>query len=173
MTILSRLLFISFLAGAMSFTSCKDDPDPVPPDNMNNAPLIDISGFTFTDDQGQITTSEDPTDWQLDDVWQDIENELFESIPDLCAPNSDYSITVFPNPAPDGFSLVVTMPTGATYSLRLVDEDLTPIFTWDDVEDLGISFSDASSEVDTLRLYYQFIDPSNCAFRGHGDIIVQ
>lgn len=168
-----KMLFSLFLAATMTFMSCNEDPDPLPPDPTPTGPIIEISGFTFTDEQGVPTSSVDPTDWQLDDVWPDEVNDLFEDLPALCAPSSEYAMTAFPNPAPDGFLLSPTFPAGSTYSFRMVDEDLNIVTQLDNANYPAVPFSDVSAEVDTFRIYYIFTDPANCVFQGHGDIILQ
>jgi len=173
MPFIFRYFIFSLLAGAMLISSCSDDPDPLPPDPTPSGPIIDISGFTLTDEQGQLTSTADPTDWQLDDEWQDEVSDLFSSTDDLCAPNSEYSIIAYPNPAPNGFALAISMPASSSYNLRLVDEDLNEIFSVDDFAYLDLPFAPFSNAADTLRLYYEFVDASNCVFRGHGDIITE
>lgn len=173
------------LYGILVWSGCNNDDDGevVEPMSMNNDTIVDdtipedtvrytFEGITLTDLMGVII-SNDPTDWRLDDQWEEWEEALFpEGSAILCDSSASYRFSVFPNPAQGQFMLSMDEVPGKRVSLRLVDEFLTPLISIDSSDMMIMGLMAPPGIKDTVRLYYKVFE-DGCEVRGHGDILLQ
>ena len=165
MKYLNLALLVIMLAG---FSSCKDDDD-------TEDPKIAIKGITVRDEEGNITGSVDPADWNLNTEFNSLENKLFPStsLP-ICSDYADsaYTISAYPNPN-DGVFFFKTIVPHDNISVRIVDENLTILYQNDSIAGAGITITeDKDGGKRAVRLYYRVFN-ENCIYQGYGDISIR
>lgn len=165
-----------FLIGIISlFLSCDDDdtPGPVLP------PTIQFGGIHLVDVNGNSLGGGDPTDWNLEDSWEDQVLALFDEERSLCADASAYNaVSAFPNPAQQEVIVPYILKDSADLQLRIVDRDYQLLRSIEVIDVFGPGFNQVSIRLDdlgvtdTVRFYYKLIG-TNCELRGHGDVIIE
>jgi hypothetical protein len=156
---------IIFLTLALSLSlGCKKD---------NNPDLIDISGITETDIDGNIIGDVDQTDWKLNDTWpQIIENLFNQDNPAHLLPTeqSPLQVTVscYPNPARHGI-MYLNFPSNMYSDVRIVDSNLNIYYEHDyqDFSSLALNGSLFKNK-QLYRVYYKLYYEDK-VYRGHGD----
>lgn len=132
-----------------------------------------FTGITHTNDFGRVIGTADTTDWGCTDNWTDKEKKLFKhSFARDCKP-VNYKAMFYPNPCRKKSILYLVKDKDVRVALRLVDKEMNVILSIDSVYQSTRVFNLSSiKNDDTLRLYYMFITPQKCEYRGHGDIFV-
>lgn len=157
-----------FLILILGLNSCKDEDD-------KEDPKIAIKGITVRDDEGNITGTVDPADWNLNTEFNSLENKLFPSTSlQICGDylDSNYSISVYPNPN-DGVFLFRTIVPHDNISVRIVDENLNVLYRNDSISGTGITITeDKDGGKRAVRLYYRAFN-ENCIYQGYGDISIR
>lgn len=170
-------LIFSFLV-CLIFTSCGDDDESImtkPPED----PIISFGSISPTDANGSPLGNEDPSDWNLEDIWETVEERLFTRTADLCPSSSENRIfPAFPNPASDVTGLSFNLSDSSDLEVKIVDRNYMVL------QELEVSnvFGPGGNVVylnleninitDTVRVYYK-LTRDNCELRGHGDLVMQ
>ncbi len=149
------------------FANCKKK------DNSTGPSIQSYGGISATDANGD-KQSNDPTDWTINETWNEKEGSLFAgSYSTGCPATFNYSIIGFPNPATTIFAIGASKTTNATLQMRIVDRNYNVLMSKDTMPDvLYINTSALGGVKDTVRVYYRFIE-NGCEFRGHGDVVLQ
>lgn len=175
---MKAITILLLFCGVVLFIACNDDdtePTPMPMPSP-----IDFNGISPTDANGQAIGNEDPTDWTVNDVWDDRTVALFEdSNRSLCTNSSAYEVyPAYANPAQSQVFLNYQFPDSVDVALRMVDRDYNLLQSTDinDVfmpgNNLSVIRLDDLTIKDTVRLYYKIIN-DDCELRGHGDIVIE
>ena len=158
--------------------SCDDDnmePTPPPPPSV-----IQFGGVHLTDVNGNPIGGGDPTDWNLEDNWEDQVYTLFnDERNDLCPGATDYkAFSAYPNPAQREIFVLYNLKDSADLQLRVVDRDYQLLREININRVFGPGFNNAAIRLDdlnltdTVRFYYKLVG-KNCELRGHGDVIIE
>ncbi|MEM6261300.1 MAG: hypothetical protein AAGI38_02250 [Bacteroidota bacterium] len=176
----SSHILVFLLATFLIWAGCNnnDDDGGIPIDNGgvviddSNSVRYTFEGITQTDLNGRVIFN-DPTDWRLDDQWEDWEEGLFpEGSATLCDSGENVFLIGYPNPG-DNITISIVRNSGTQMSFRIVDEFLSPLFSRDSAEFDAFTFSSALfRRQDTLRLYYKVFQ-DGCELRGHGDLLFE
>lgn len=139
----------------------------------SNTNEIIFEGISITDVYGGLS-SQDTTDWNLNDIWMDKENSLFTEKKDNKCSSDEYSIISYPNPCDGIFLLRLTKPDDSRFAFRVVDKDFNVLVTQDSIMSNSIAISlegfNVSNEI--VRIYYKYFG-MDCELKGHGDIKIE
>lgn len=169
-----RYLFLCCLCLLFTF-SCDDD------DNMEpQMSVIQFGGVQLTDVNGNRIGGGDPTDWNLEDDWEDQIYALFnDERNDLCLDASEYmAFDAYPNPAQQQIIVSYTLKDSLDLELRIVDRDYQLLREINVNGVFGPGFNNAAIRLDdlnltdTVRFYYK-LTGEDCELRGHGDVIIE
>ncbi|MFZ1693882.1 MAG: hypothetical protein WAT74_11835 [Flavobacteriales bacterium] len=155
-------------------SACKKDKPAG--DSGPSAPCGQFEGIFRRDINGvQIPMQPDTTDWLTTDEWCAEVEALFLPALGITWAGEDSSIWVgaFPNPAEDEFMFVCVRDSASFVDLRVVRENLQPLFQLDSMWAHRIVFDlDAFSVVpgEMVRVYYRIVHPDGTSNRGHGDV---
>ena len=172
---MKKLCFLVLIMSAVAY-SCSDKSKPSFPEKGQ----YNFTGITFTNDLGQ-KLSDDPTDWNFSDKWGSYESSLFLNMgtSTSCPFPENMSVTFFPNPsATYGSVLNIQYPLETVFEYRIVDSYLDTLKTGTVTGEgrqtqITLKLDSLPGLKDTvIRMYYRFITPLNCEFRGHGDILI-
>lgn len=136
---------------------------------------IEISGITERDNAGHKTGTIDPTDWNFNETWSDMEEGLFKKNnaahnkpTELSLPVSA-SVTGYPNPAKGMMSFAFRISDKMYFDYRVVDNFLNVKISGDSVKYSSWGFEQTRFTIDQLyRIYYKIYDGTK-VYRGHGD----
>ena len=158
------ILYIILLA---SMSACKKE------NNEINTDKIYFSGITRADEEGNLMSAPDTSDWRFDEKWTTLEENLFDTKYSGSDKKCAARISIYPNPVHKIFCLNLENMDEGRLEIRLVDKDFNIIFRYDSIYGtINISPSEINS-YDTLRLYFKLIDSQNFEFKGHGDLLIQ
>lgn len=161
---MKNLKFLFGLILLISAISCNNKPKPEP---------MVFTGFTKMDKLGTIEGTADTTDWRCDDQWTKKEKSLFtDSFAENCKA-VHYKAMFYPNPCRTKSTFYVMKDSGVRVELRIVDKNMNVIMHSDSIIKpvVPIDLSSFTAD-DTIRIYYKFITPDKCEYKGHGDILV-
>jgi hypothetical protein len=150
--------------------------------------VIEISGFTFCDENGDYIGEIDTTDWRLDDKWSEqIENLFKES--SFKSGQDEYNqfkgivlgekdvYPAYPNPFKDIFIFsVVKQDTSGRIEIIIVDDDLNikQSLGFDfEADKINVAFNTSAigyKSKHAYRIYYKLTYSNSVCNRGHGDI---
>lgn len=151
---------------ALLLTACKKDKD--------RESKIYFTGIVSVDQNGNLISRDDSTDWRFNDVWTKQESNLFtQNYTSNCTTALQQGITAYPNPSNGYIRLYFIKADNTKVAFRLVDENFKVLVSNDTTTAAAIALDITSLHIkDTVRLYYKFIE-NNCESRGHGDILIQ
>ncbi len=169
-----KKLFI-FMVLISTIVACNDD---------NESTLIKFEGITETNENGESTGSVDKSDWNLNDIWIDKEESIFDYVTYEDTKNnksgSEYSCAfapAYPNPCSDVFNLHFSFTKGCILKIALVDQNLN-IKSYVEINDLSTNSLTYNISMLSLannniyRFYYKFEHADGTIQKGHGDIKV-
>ncbi|WBA40518.1 hypothetical protein [Hymenobacter canadensis] len=166
------LPFLFFAATAL--VACKKD---------NDAPTIDFGpngGITVRDTFNYPQGTTDPTDWTLDGIWNQQEQDLFKGLGldlNVAASGTMSLLSAYPNPVASQVVFEYETPVAVTCSFVIVDDKyrvVKPLKTSIVQTNTGFHF-DMSQDFPPgkrYRLYYVFQNGPTLYYKGHGDIKV-
>lgn len=170
----------AFVSSALLLTSCKKDA-PILQNTKPREALINISGYTAYDIQGNLTGPIDTADWLKNVEIPDSVNSLFTKVTD----EENYTgvsdiftlktILAYPNPFKNAVNLRIEVSDVAVVKLMIVDSDLRVKFATTKKlipgeNTLAFWLGDVTSQ-SLHRIYYQFYNNNKqLLYKGFGDI---
>ncbi|RFP63704.1 hypothetical protein D0N36_18020 [Hymenobacter lapidiphilus] len=147
------------------------------------APTIDFGpndGITLRDASGRLQGTSDPTDWTLDENWNQQEQDLFKDLGlnlNATAVGTFSRLVAYPNPITSGQAVFhFVSPAAVECKLVIVNakyQVVQPVLTAPAVLDGAFHYDVRNSNFEQgkrYRLYYIFKNGNTFIAKGHGDI---
>lgn len=170
---LRNLIFIALCSVYILLSgSCKDKNSN--PSSNSSTPII--SGYTATDNNGNLNGLVDNSDWTFTSDWVGQEFDLFEYSDSINYFLQDSTIVMhpaFPNSNSGIFHLNYQKETHTYFNIRVINKNWEVLISADSIVGNNIALDvqglvDNSGEM--VRVYYMFTKNDSCLYKGHGDI---
>jgi len=150
-------------------SSCKKDADNFP----------DFNTITSRDINAQPIGAADRDDWNLNDSWVSVENNLFPNTSTSTAyplVSSLMQTAGYPNPCgATVFRISFGITTNATADVKIVDQSFNVItsaanIAADSQGRINVNLDISSIPSGQIVRAYYIVSDNSCVYRGHGDI---
>jgi len=168
-----------YLSLIISFTFLLLGCQKEEPKGGNSPGYPNISGYTATDNNGNLMGLIDESDWIYDSNWSIGVENLFPEFQNLVNDFGHYSTIQmypgYPNPTSSASYFSMIKDNDIRVSFRVVNKYHQVIASADSMysSTFGVNTPAIVSSTDTLiRIYYFFERNDSCLYKGHGDIKV-